>query len=291
MPNDRPVKVQFFDSAHIRTAWDEGGEKWWFSALDIVGALTDQPDYAKVRNYWKWLKNKLKQEGSEVVSATNQLKLEAPDGKQRLTDVLDTQQVFRIIQSIPSRKAEPFKLWLAEVANQRLDQLQDPELSIEQAMLDYKRLGYSDNWINQRLKSIEIRKELTDEWKKHGLQEGPEFAFLTDVIYKTWADKTAKEYKQHKGLKKENLRDNMTNKELIMSMLAELSTKEISEAVQPRTLDDHEDVAKRGGGVAKQARLKLEAETGKKVISSQNAKQLRLLSQSQSKKITGRTAK
>lgn len=284
MSNDRPVKVHLFDSSHIRSAWDEDAEKWWFSALDIVGALTDQPDYAKVRNYWKWLKNKLKQEGSEVVSATNQLKLEAPDGKQRLTDVLDTQQVFRIIQSIPSRKAEPFKLWLAEVGSQRLDQLQDPELSIEQAMLDYKRLGYSDNWINQRLKSIEIRKELTDEWKKHGLQEGPQFAFLTDVIYKTWADKTAKEYKQHKGLKKENLRDNMTNKELIMSMLAELSTKEISEAVQPQTLDEHESVAKRGGGVARQARLKLEAETGKQLVSPQNAKQLRQVSQDKSKK-------
>jgi hypothetical protein len=284
MPNDRPVKLQLFESVHIRTAWDESEEKWWFSALDIVAALTDQPDYAKVRNYWKWLKNKLKLEGSEVVSATNQLKLEAPDGKQRLTDVLDTQQVFRIIQSIPSRKAEPFKLWLAEVANQRLDQLQDPELSIEQAMLDYKRLGYSDNWINQRLKSIEIRKELTDEWRKHGLQEGPQFAFLTDVIYKTWADKTAKEYKQHKGLRQENLRDNMTNKELIMSMLAELSTKEISEVVQPKTLDDHEDVAKRGGGVAKQARLKLEAETGKKLVSPQNAKQLRLLNQTKYKR-------
>lgn len=287
MANDRPVKVQFFESAHIRTAWDDAEEKWWFSALDVVAALTDQPDYTKARNYWKWLKGKLKQEGSEVVSATNQLKLEAPDGKQRLTDVLDTQQLFRIIQSIPSRKAEPFKLWLAEVAKQRMDQLQDPELSIEQAMLDYKRLGYSDNWINQRLKSIEIRKELTDEWKKHGLQEGPEFAFLTDVIYKTWAGKSAKEYKQYKGLKKENLRDNMTNKELVMSMLAELSTKEISEAVQPQTLDDHEDVAKRGGGVAKEARLKLEAETGKKVISPQSAKQLRALSQAKSKKQEG----
>jgi prophage antirepressor-like protein len=287
MTNDRPVKVQLFESAHIRTAWDDAEEKWWFSALDVVAALTDQPDYTKVRNYWKWLKGKLKQEGSEVVSATNQLKLEAPDGKQRLTDVLDTQQLFRIIQSIPSRKAEPFKLWLAEVAKQRMDQLQDPELSIEQAMLDYKRLGYSDNWINQRLKSIEIRKELTDEWKKHGLQEGPEFAFLTDVIYKTWAGKSAKEYKQYKGLKKENLRDNMTNKELVMSMLAELSTKEISEAVQPQTLYDHEDVAKRGGGVAKEARLKLEAETGKKVISPQSAKQLGALSNAKSKKQEG----
>ena len=270
------TKLQLFESIHIRSSWDEAEEKWWFSALDVVAALTDQTDYTKTRNYWKWLKNKLKQEGSEVVSVTNQLKLEAPDGKKRLTDVLDTQQVFRIIQSIPSRKAEPFKLWLAAVGNQRLDQLQDPELSIEQAMLDYKRLGYSDNWINQRLKSIEIRKELTDEWKKHGLQEGGEFAFLTDVIYQTWAGKSAREYKQFKGLKKENLRDNMTNKELVMTMLAELSTKEISEALNPQTLPEHEDVAKRGGGVAKEARLKLEAETGKKVVTSQNAKQLRL---------------
>jgi hypothetical protein len=215
--------------------------------------------------------------------------LPAADGKKYLTDVADTEQILRLIQSIPSKRAEPFKLWLAEVGSQRLDQLQDPELSIEQAMLDYKRLGYTDNWINQRLKSIEIRKELTDEWKKHGLQEGPQFAFLTDVIYKTWADKTAKEYKQHKGLKKENLCDNMTNKELIMSMLAELSTKEISEAVQPQTLDDHENVAKRGGGVARQARLKLEAETGKKLVSPQNAKQLRALAQNPIKKAGGKT--
>ena len=200
----------------------------------------------------------------------------AADGKLRLTDVADTEQLLRIIQSVPSKKAEPFKRWLAQVGSERLDQLADPELSIEQAMQDYKRLGYSDNWINQRLKSIEIRKELTDEWKKHGLQEGAEFAFLTDVIYKTWAGKTAKEYKQHKGLKKENLRDNMTNKELVMNMLAELSTKEISEAVNPQSLSEHEDVAKRGGGVAKEARLKLEAETGKQVVTSQNAKQLQL---------------
>ncbi len=284
MPNDRPVKMQLFQSVDIRTVWDEGDEKWWFSVLDVIAVLTDQPDYKKVRNYWKWLKNKLIAEGSQLVSATNQLKLPASDGKKYLTDVVDTEQILRLIQSIPSQRAEPFKLWLAEVGRQRLDQLQDPELSIEQAMLDYKRLGYTDNWINQRLKSIEIRKELTDEWKKHGLQEGPEFAFLTDVIYKTWAEKTTKEYKQFKGLKKENLRDNMTNKELVMSMLAELSTKEISEAVQPQTLDDHEDVAKRGGGVARQARLKLEAETGKKLVSPQNAKQLQLLAQTKSKK-------
>ncbi len=281
MPNDRPVKVQLFESVHIRTAWDAEAEKWWFSIVDVVATLTESADATA---YWRKLKQRLKVEGNETVTNCHGLKMQAADGKQRLTDVADTEQLLRLIQSIPSKKAEPFKLWLAEVGSQRLEQLQDPELSIEQAMLDYKRLGYSDNWINQRLKSIEIRKELTDEWKKHGLQEGPEFAFLTDVIYKTWAGKSAKEYKQYKGLKKENLRDNMTNKELIMSMLAELSTKEISEAVQPRTLDDHEDVAKRGGGVAKQARLKLEAETGKKLVSSQNAKQLRLLNQTKSKK-------
>jgi hypothetical protein len=286
---DADSKIKLFESQHIRSEWDAEAEKWWFSVLDVVAVLTDQPDYKKVRNYWKWLKNKLIAEGSQLVSATNQLKLPAADGKKYLTDVADTEQILRLIQSIPSKRAEPFKLWLAEVGSQRLDQLQDPEMSIEQAMRDYKRLGYTDNWINQRLKSIEIRKELTDEWKKHGLQEGPEFAFLTDVIYKTWADKTAKEYKQHKGLKKENLRDNMTNKELIMSMLAELSTKEISEAVQPQTLDENESVAKRGGGVARQARLKLEAETGKKLVSPQNAKQFRALTQNPSKK-AGRKA-
>jgi len=282
--SDLDSKVKLFESQQIRSEWDADAEKWWFSVLDVLAVLTDQPDYKKVRNYWKWLKNKLIAEGSQLVSATNQLKLTAADGKKYLTDVADIEQILRLIQSIPSKRAEPFKLWLAEVGSQRLDQLQDPELSIEQAMHDYKRLGYTDNWINQRLKSIEIRKELTDEWKKHGLQEGPQFAFLTDVIYKTWADKTAKEYKQHKGLRQENLRDNMTNKELIMSMLAELSTKEISEAVQPQSLDEHESVAKRGGGVARQARLKLEAETGKKLVSPQNAKQLRALGQNPSKK-------
>ena len=286
--SDPDSKVKLFESQLIRSEWDVEAEKWWFSVLDVVAVLTDQPDYKKVRNYWKWLKNKLIAEGSQLVSATNQLKLPAADGKKYLTDVADTEQILRLIQSIPSKRAEPFKLWLAEVGSQRLDQLQDPELSIEQAMRDYKRLGYTDNWINQRLKSIEIRKELTDEWKKHGLQEGPEFAFLTDVIYKTWADKTAKEYKQFKGLKKENLRDNMTNKELVMSMLAELSTKEISEAVQPQTLGEHESVAKRGGGVARQARLKLEAETGKKLVSPQNAKQLRALGQNPSPKTRGK---
>lgn len=270
-------KIQLFETQQVRTAWDEKNEKWWMSVLDIIAILTDQPDYAKVRNYWKWLKNKLKAEGSELVSNTNQLKLLAADGKLYKTDVLDTEQFFRLVQSIPSKKAEPFKLWLAKIGNERLDQMQDPELSIEQAMTDYKRLGYSDNWINQRLKSIEIRKELTNEWKRLGLKEGVEFALLTDIIYKTWADKSTKEYKQFKGLKKENLRDNMTNKELVLSMLAELSTKEISEATNPETLPEHKNVAKRGGAIAKEARQKLEAETGKKVISPLNAKSIRAL--------------
>jgi hypothetical protein len=210
-------------------------------------------------------------------------------GKKRKTLAANTEQLFRIIQSIPSKKAEPFKLWLAEVGKQRLDQLQDPELSIEQAMTDYKRLGYSDNWINQRLKSIEIRKDLTDEWKRLGLQEGIEFATLTDIIYKTWADKTAKEYKQFKGLKKENLRDNMTNKELVLNMLAELSTKEISESTNPENFPEHKDVAKRGGNIAKEARLKLEAETGKKVVSPLNAKSILSIKENNKKEENNKT--
>jgi hypothetical protein len=235
----------------------------------VVEVLTDSP---RPRKYWSALKTKLNTEGSELSQKLGQLKLLSDDGKSYLTDVANTEQLFRIIQSIPSPKAEPFKQWMARVASERLDQIQDPELSIEQAMADYKRLGYSDNWINQRLKSIEIRKELTDEWKKHGLQEGTQFASLTDIIYKTWSGKTAKEYKQFKGLKKESLRDNMTNKELVINMLAELSTKEISEVSNPETMPEHENIARRGGKIARDARLKLEAETGKKVVSPLNAK-------------------
>ena len=278
--NNQQNNIRLFESQEIRTAWDEEAEKWWFSIVDVVATLTESVDAAA---YWRKLKQRLKAEGNETVTNCHGLKMRAADGKSRMTDVADTEQLLRIIQSIPSKKAEPFKLWLAEVVSQRLDQLQDPELSIEQAMLDYKRLGYSDNWINQRLKSIEIRKELTDEWEKHGLKEGIEFAFLTDVIYKTWAGKTARQYKQHKGLKKESLRDNMTNKELVMNMLAELSTKEISEVTNPQSMNEHEDVAKRGGSVAKEAKLKLEAETGKKVVSKQNAKQLSLPSKNRGK--------
>ncbi|MDR0873333.1 MAG: hypothetical protein LBN27_07710 [Prevotellaceae bacterium] len=262
-------KIQLFEEKRVRTAWNEDEEEWYFSVVDVVEVLTDSP---RPRKYWNALKTKLKAEGSELSQNLGQLRLQSEDGKKYLTDVASTEQLFRLIQSIPSPKAEPFKQWMAQVAKERLDQLQDPELSIEQAMTDYKRLGYSDNWINQRLKSIEIRKDLTDEWKRHGLQEGVQFASLTDIIYKTWSGKTSKEYKQFKGLKKENLRDNMTNKELVINMLAELSTKEISAVSNPETMAEHENIARRGGNIARDARLKLEAETGKKVVSALNAK-------------------
>jgi prophage antirepressor-like protein len=262
--------IKIFDQKKVRTAWDEASEEWYFSIVDVVDVLTDSPN---PRKYWSVLKNRLKKEGSELTTNCSQLKMPSVDGKKYLTDVASTQQLFRLIQSIPSPKAEPFKLWIAQVAKKRLDQMQDPELSIEQAMMDYKRLGYSDNWINQRLKSIEIRKELTDEWKSRGLEEGVQFATLTDIIYKTWADKTAREYKQFKGLKKENLRDNMTNAELVLNMLAELSTRQISEATNPDTMEDHAHVAQQGGEVARNARLELEEKTGQKVISPLNAKQ------------------
>ena len=263
--------IKLFEEKKVRTVWDDETEEWYFSVVDVIEILTETP---RPRKYWNALKTKLKAEGSELSQNMGQLKMPASDGKNYKTDVLNTQQLFRIIQSIPSPKAEPFKLWIAQVAKERLDQMQDPELSIEQAMMDYKRLGYSDNWINQRLKSIEIRKDLTDEWKKRGLLEGIQFATLTDIIYKTWADKTAKEYKQFKGLKKENLRDNMTNKELVLNMLAELSTKEISEANNPETFDEHNEVAKQGGTIARNARMELEAKTGQAVVSPASAKKI-----------------
>ena len=263
--------IKLFEEKKVRTVWDDETEEWYFSVVDVIEVLTESD---RPRKYWNDLKLKLTKEGSELSEKIGQLKIPAADGKNYKTDVLDTQQLFRLIQSIPSPKAEPFKLWIAQVAKERLDQMQDPELSIEQAMMDYKRLGYSDNWINQRLKSIEIRKDLTDEWKKHGLLEGIQFATLTDIIYKTWADKTAKEYKQFKGLKKENLRDNMTNKELVLNMLAELSTKEISEVNNPETFDEHTEVAKQGGTIARNARIELEAKTGQAVVSPVNAKKI-----------------
>ena len=261
--------IKIFDEKKVRTVWDEETEEWYFSIVDVVVALTDTD---RPRKYWNDLKKKLQKEGSELSEKIGQLKILAIDGKMYKTDVANTDQLLRLIQSIPSPKAEPFKLWIAQVAKERLDQMQDPELSIEQAMMDYKRLGYSENWINQRLKSIEIRKDLTDEWKSRGLEEGFQFATLTDIIYKTWADKTAKEYKQFKGLKKENLRDNMTNTELVLNMLAELSTKRISETTNPEEFDEHAEVARQGGEVARNARIELESKTGEKVISPLNAK-------------------
>ena len=262
--------IKLFEQKQVRSVWDDTTEEWYFSVVDVVAILTDSvnpTDYIK----------KMRQRDPELSKGWGQivtpLAVQTAGGKQKM-NCASAQGIFRIIQSIPSPKAEPFKLWIAQVAAERLNQMQDPERSIEQAMLDYRRLGYSENWINQRLKSIEIRKELTDEWKRLGLEEGTEFAILTDIIYKAWAGKTAKEYKQFKGLKKENLRDNMTNRELVLSMLAEVSTKDISEAENPDTFAQHAQVAKRGGNVAKTAREQLEKELGHSVISPENAKTL-----------------
>jgi len=266
--------LKLFDEKKVRTLWDDELEKWYFSIVDVVEVLTDSP---RPRKYWNALKTKLQKEGSQLSLNVGQLKMLAVDGKKYMTDVADTEQVFRLIQSIPSPKAEPFKLWLAQIANERLDETLDPELTIDRAMEQYMRLGYSESWINQRLKSIEVRKELTDEWKKRGVEEGIQFATLTDIITETWAGKTTKAYKQHKGLKKENLRDNMTNTELILNMLAEASTKDISQVVMPNTFDENKKVAIKGGNVAKVARKELEANTGKEVVSSLNAKSLHKL--------------
>lgn len=266
--------IKLFEEKRVRTAWDEHQEKWYFSVVDVVAVLTDSTNPT---DYLKKMRKRDPQLGAFVGTNCPQVGMITDSGKKRLTLAADTEAIFRIIQSIPSPKAEPFKLWMAQVASERIDQLQDPELSINQALTDYKRLGYSDNWINQRLKSIEIRKELTNEWKKHGLQEGVQFATLTDIIYQTWADMTSREYKKFKGLKKENLRDNMTNKELVLNMLAELSTKEISESRNPETFSEHKQIAREGGEIARNARIELEEKTGKEVISSLNAKEGLLL--------------
>lgn len=262
--------IKIFQEKKVRTVWDDDTEEWYFSIVDTIEVLTDSD---RPRKYWGDLKRKLKAEGSQLSEEIGQLKMPSADGKLYKTDVASTEQLFRLIQSIPSPKAEPFKLWIAQVAKERLDEMQDPELTIDRAMMEYKRLGYSDNWINQRLKTIEVRKELTDEWKERGVEEGVQFATLTDIITKTWAGKTTKEYKQLKGLKKENLRDNMTNTELILNMLAEVSTKEISQTIEPETFEDNIQVAMQGGDVARVARERLELRTGKKVITSLNAKQ------------------
>lgn len=264
--------IKLFGSDKIRAVWDEEQEKWYFSVVDVVAVLTESKDFQTARKYWNKLKQRLREEGFEPVTNCHQLKMPAADGKMRLTDVADTEQLLRIIQSVPSPKAEPFKMWLAKVGTARLDQMQDPELSIQQAMIDYKRLGYSDNWINQRLKSIEIRKDLTDQWKLHNVEEGVQYATLTDIIYQSWAGRTSKEYKQLKGLKKENLRDNMTNEELVLNMLAELSATSITKAKNPQTLDENKTCAKEGGDVARVAREQLESKTGRSVVSPLSAK-------------------
>ncbi len=261
--------LKLFEERKVRTVWDDEKEKWYFSIVDVVSVLTDSVDATA---YWRKLKQRLKEEGNETVTNCHGLKMKAADGKMRLTDVADTEQLLRIIQSIPSPKAEPFKQWMAHVASERLDQMQDPELSIGQAMMDYKRLGYSDNWINQRLKSIEIRKDLTDQWKLHNVEEGVQYATLTDIIYQQWTGKSAKEYKQFKGLKKENLRDNMTNEELVLNMLAELSTTSITKAKNPQTLGENMQCAADGGDVARVAREQLEQKTGREVVTPLSAK-------------------
>lgn len=264
--------IKLFGNDKIRAVWDDEQEMWYFSVVDVVAVLTESKDFQTARKYWNKLKQRLREEGFEPVTNCHQLKMPAADGKMRLTDVADTEQLLRIIQSVPSPKAEPFKMWLAKVGTARLDQMQDPELSIQQAMIDYKRLGYSDNWINQRLKSIEIRKDLTDQWKLHNVEEGVQYATLTDIIYQSWAGRTSKEYKQLKGLKKENLRDNMTNEELVLNMLAELSATSITKAKNPQTLDENKTCAKEGGDVARVAREQLESKTGRSVVSPLSAK-------------------
>ena len=262
--------IQLFEDRKVRTVWIQDDEKWFFSIVDVVSVLTESVDPTA---YWRKLKQRLKAEGNETVTNCHGLKMKAVDGKMRLTDVADTEQLFRLIQSIPSPKAEPFKLWLAQIAAERLDEIQDPELTIDRALEQYMQLGYSESWINQRLKSIEIRKALADEWKSRGLKEGAQFATLTDIISKAWSGNTTKEYKILKGLKKENLRDNMTNTELILNMLAEASTKDISQATNPETFDENVEVAQQGGNVAKVALKELESKTGKKVVTALNAKQ------------------
>lgn len=261
-------KIQLFENQPIRTAWNEELEEWYFSIIDVVAVLTESKD---ANAYWRKLKQRLIKEGNETVTNCHSLKLRAADGKLRLTDVADTEQMFRLIQSIPSPKAEPFKLWMAQVASTRLEQMQDPEKSIDQAVIDYKRLGYSDAWINQRIKSIEIRKELTDEWARTGVQQGMQYASLTDIITREWSGMSTKQYKQFKGLKKESLRDNMTNMEIALNMLAEASVTELSKQRDPKGFSQQKQIAKDGGSVAKVARNQLEKKLGHGVITSAKA--------------------
>ena len=265
-------KIQLFEEKKVRTVWDDEQEEWYFSVVDVCAVLTDQPDYDTARKYWNKVKERLVKEGSQLVTDCHQLKMVSPkDGKRYKTDVASTEQLFRLIQSIPSKKAEPFKLWMAQVAKQRLDQMADPELSIEQAINDWRRKGYSENWINNRVKSIEVRKALTDEWDRAGVQQGQQYASLTDIITKEWSGKTTRQYKQFKGLKKESLRDNMTNTELILNMLAESATTDLSKEQNPQGYSQSAKIAKKGASVAKVARNKLESQLGHSVISPTKA--------------------
>lgn len=274
MEKDNELKL--FENKKIRAKWDDEQEKWYFSVVDIVSALTDN-DYQKSRNYWKWLKNKLTQEGSELVSTTNQLKMQSVDGKYYNTDVMDIKQILRLIQSIPSKKAEPFKLWLAQVGKERIDEAYDPEIAINRALDIYRKKGYSEEWINQRLKTIDIRKEFTDELKEKGISEAKDFAILTNILTQAWSGYSVKEYKNLKRLKKENLRDNMTNMELVLNMLAETSSTEISKSKKQKGFKGAKDSVIKGGNIAKIARKQIERETGKMVISNKNAKEIRML--------------
>jgi len=274
MGND---KVQLFEDQQIRTAWVEDEEEWYFSIIDVVGALTEQSDYEKARKYWNKLKQRLKEEGSQLVTKCHQLKMTAQDGKKRFTDVANAEQLLRLIQSVPSKKAEPFKLWLAQVGRERMEEVIDPELTIERALETYAKKGYSREWINQRLQSIQVRKELTDEWGKRGIKKGVEYAILTDEITKAWSGMTTRQYKNLKGLKKENLRDNMSTLELVLNMLAEATTAEISKEKKPETFEDNRIVANEGGAAAGEARVAVEKRTGKSVITSKNANELQNL--------------
>jgi len=267
-------KIKLFEDKRVRYEWDEQNDKWWFSVVDVIEILTEQPTHDHARKYWSVMKTRMKKEGAEPTTICSQLKMEAYDGKMRLTDVADAEQLLRIIQSVPSKKAEPFKMWLAKVGSEWLDEAVDPELSIDRAIQNYRRLGYSENWINQRIKSIEVRKALTDEWDKAGVEQGKEYAALTDLMSRTWSGMNTREYKKHKGLKKENLRDNMTNTELVLNMLAEVAATDISVERNPVGFMESAAVAHEGAKTAKVAREQLEKSTGKSVVSPKNAKTL-----------------
>lgn len=264
----KETAIKLFEQKQIRSIWDEDNEKWYFSIVDVVGVLSDSEN---PNNYWKVLKNRLKKEGSQLVTNCNQLKMQSSDGKFYKTDVADTEQLFRLIQSVPSKKAEPFKLWLAQVGRERIDEIEDPELGFDRLMETYLKKGYSKEWVNQRLKSIEVRKDLTDEWDKRGVKKGQEYAILTDEITKAWSGLSVKQYKNHKGLKKENLRDNMSNLELVLNMLAEATTTEISKEKKPKTFIENKKIAKQGGTIAGNTRKQIEEKTGKKIVNNLNA--------------------